>query len=181
MVHRIQDNLKAAKACQESYANKKCQPLFFAVGDHVHLKVSPMKGMKRFGVKGKLEPRYVGPFLVLDKCGNVTYKLELPPSLAGVHDIFHVLQLRKCLKAPVNIVLPDVAPFEADLTSPEHPVMILDQKVRVMRRKTIKFFKIQWSNHTEEEAMWESEDLTRMGTMGTTSSRLNKKEQGGLP
>jgi hypothetical protein len=94
MVCHIQDNLKAAKARQECYANKKWQPLFFAVGDHVHLKVSPMKGMKRFGMKGKLEPRYVGPFLVLDKCGNVAYKLELPQSLAGVHDIFHVLQLR---------------------------------------------------------------------------------------
>jgi hypothetical protein len=135
-----------------------------------------MKGMKRFGMKGKLEPRYVGPFLVLDKCGNVAYKLELPQSLAGVHDIFHVLQLRKCLKAPVNVVLPDVAPLKADMTYPEHLVMILDQKVRVMRCKTIKSFKIQWSNHTEEEATWESKDLTRMGTMGTTSSRLNKKE-----
>jgi hypothetical protein len=150
--------------------------LFFVVGDHVHLKVLPTKGMKRFGMKGKLEPRYVGPFLVLDKCGNVAYKLELPQSLAGVHDIFHVLQLRKCLKAPVNVVLPDVAPLEADMTYPEHLVMILDQKVRVMRCKTIKSFKIQWSNHTEEEATWESKDLTRMGTMGTTSSRLNKKE-----
>jgi hypothetical protein len=74
----------------EAIANKRHRPLEFAVGDHVYLKVSPMRGMKRFGLKGKLAPRYIGPFPVLEKCGNVAYKLELPPSLAGVHDIFHV-------------------------------------------------------------------------------------------
>jgi hypothetical protein len=79
--------------------------------------------------------------------------------LVGVHDIFHVLQLKKCLKAPVDIVLPDVTPPMVDLAYPEHPVKILDQKNRVTRRKAIKFFKVQWSNHTEEEAMWESEDF----------------------
>jgi hypothetical protein len=89
----------------------------------------------------------------------VAYKLELPPSMAGVHDIFHVSQLKKCLKAPVDVVLPEVAPFNMDLTYPERPIKILDQKSRVTRRKTIKFYKIQWSNHTEEEATWESEDF----------------------
>jgi hypothetical protein len=84
----------------------------------VYLKVSPMKGMKRFGVKGKLAPRYIGPFPILEKCGTVAYKLELSPSLAGVHNIFHMSQLKKCLKAPVDIVLPEVAPLEADLTYP---------------------------------------------------------------
>jgi hypothetical protein len=87
-VHRIQDNLKAAMSCQESYANKRRRPLQFEVGDHVYLKVSSMKGVKRLGVKGKLSPRYIGPFPILGRCGTVTYKLELPPSLAGVHDIF---------------------------------------------------------------------------------------------
>jgi hypothetical protein len=77
-----------------------------------------MKGMKRFGVKGKLAPRYIGPFPILEKCGTVAYKLELSPSLVGVHNIFHVSQLKKCLKAPVDIVLPKVAPLEADLTYP---------------------------------------------------------------
>jgi hypothetical protein len=74
-----------------------------------------MKGVKRFGVKGKLSPHYIGPFLFPKKCGKVAYKLELPPSLAGVHDIFHVFQLKKCLKAPVDVVLPEVAPLETDL------------------------------------------------------------------
>jgi hypothetical protein len=117
----------------------------------VYLKVSPMKGVKRFEVKGKLSTRYIGPFSILEKCGKVTYKLELPPSLAGVHDIFHISQLKKYLKAPVDVVLPEVAPLETDLTYPEHPIKILDQKSRVTRRKTIKFYKIQWSNHTEKE------------------------------
>jgi hypothetical protein len=141
--HRILDNLKATKSRQESYVNKRYRPLQFEVRDHVYLKVLPMKGVKRFGVKGKLSPRYIGPFLILEKCGNVAYKLELPPSLAGVHDIFHVSQLKKCLKAPMYVVLPEVAPLKADLTYPEYPIKILDQKSRVTRHKIIRFFKIQ--------------------------------------
>jgi hypothetical protein len=118
----------------------------------VYLKVSPMKGIKRFGVKGKLSPRYIGTFPILEKYGNVTYKLELPPSLAGVYNIFHVSQLKKCLKAPVDVVLPEGTPLKTDLTYPERLIKILDQKSHVTRRKTIKFFKIQWSNHTVEQA-----------------------------
>jgi hypothetical protein len=109
----------------------------------MYLKVSPMKGVKRFRVSGKLSPRYIRPFPILEKCGNVTYKLELPPSLAGVHDIFHISQLKKCLKTPVNVVLLEVAPLDTDLTYPERPIKILDQKSRVTRRKMIKFYKIQ--------------------------------------
>jgi hypothetical protein len=101
-----------------------------------------MKDVKRFGVKGKLSPRYIGSFPILEKCGNVAYKLELPLSFARVHNIFHVSQLKKCLKAHVDVVLSEVAPLESDLTYPEHPIKILDQKNRVTRRKTINFFKI---------------------------------------
>jgi hypothetical protein len=158
-VRRIQENLKAAKLRQESHANKRCQPLQFEVGDHVYLKVSPMKGVKRFEVKEKLSFRYIGSFPILEKYGKVAYKLELPPSLAGVQDIFHVSQLKKCLKALVDVVLPEMAPLEIDLTYPEHPIKILDQKSRVTRGKMIKFYKIQWSNYMEEEATWESEDF----------------------
>jgi hypothetical protein len=111
IVSRIQDNLRATKSCQESYANKRCRPLEFAVGNHVYLKVSPMNGMKRIIMKGKLAPRYIGPFPILENCGSMAYKMELPPSLAGDPDIFHVSQLKKCLKAPVNVVLPKVAPL----------------------------------------------------------------------
>jgi hypothetical protein len=118
-----------------------------------------MKDVKKFGVKGKLAPRYIGPFPILEKCETVAYKLDLSPSLGGVHNIFHVSQLKKCLKAPVDIVLPEVTPLEADLSYPEHPIKMLNQKDRVTRRKTIKFFKIQWSNHSKEEATWESDDF----------------------
>jgi hypothetical protein len=111
-----------------------------------------MKGVKSFGVKGKLAPCYIGPFPILKKCGTMAYKLDLPPFLARVHDIFHVSQLKKCLKAPMDVVLPEVTPLEADLSYPEHPIKILDQKDHVTMCKTIKFFKIQWSNHSEEEA-----------------------------
>jgi hypothetical protein len=121
--------------------------LEFEIGDHVYLRVSPMKGVKRFGMKGKLAPRYIGPFPILEKCGTVAYKLDLPPSLAGVHDIFHVSQLKKCLKALVDIVLPN-------LSYPKHPIKVLDQKDLITRHNMIKFFKVQWSNHTEEEATW---------------------------
>jgi hypothetical protein len=112
-----------------------------------------MKHVKRFGMEGKLAPRYIGPFSILEKCGAVAYKLELPSSLAGVHDIFHVSQLKKCLNAPMDVVLPEVTPLEAYLTYPEHHIKILDQKDHVTRHKTVKFFKVQWSNHLEGEAM----------------------------
>jgi hypothetical protein len=103
-----------------------------------------MKGMNRFGMKGKLAPRYIRPFPILQRCGTVTYKLELLPSLARVHDIFHVSQLKKCLKAPVDVVLLELTLLEADLTYPEHPIKILDQKNHVTWCKVIKFFKVQW-------------------------------------
>jgi hypothetical protein len=92
-----------------------------------------MKEVKRFGMKGKLTPRYIGPFPILEKCGNMAYKLDLPPMLVGVHDIFHVSQLKKCLKAHVDVVLPEVTPLEAYLTYLERPIKILDQKSCVTR------------------------------------------------
>jgi hypothetical protein len=135
--------------------------LEFKIENHVYLRASPMKGVKRFGVKGKLAPRYIGSFPILEKCGPMAYKLDLPPSLAEVHDIFHVSQLKKCLKAPMDVVLSEVTPLKADLSYPKHPIKVLDQKDSVTRQKTIKFFKIQWSNDTEEEETWESGDFLR--------------------
>jgi hypothetical protein len=92
----------------------------------VYLRVSPTRGVKRFGVKGKLAPRYIGPFLILARLGNVAYRLELPPTLAGVHNVFHVSQLKKCLKPSVDVIVDDVSPLDANLSYPEHPVEILD-------------------------------------------------------
>jgi hypothetical protein len=94
----IRENLKAARSHQKSYANKQRRDLSFKVGDFVYLKVSPMRGTKRLKVKGKLEPRYVGPFHVLDRMGEVAYQLELPPQLSDMDDVFHVSQLKKCLR-----------------------------------------------------------------------------------
>jgi hypothetical protein len=126
IVHHVQENLKATKSRQETYVNKRRRPLKFEVGDHVYLRISLMKGVKRFGVKGKLAPRYIGPFPILEKCGTVAYKLDLSPSLAGVHDILHVSQLKKCLKAPMDVVLLEVTPLKADLLYPEQPIKVLD-------------------------------------------------------
>jgi hypothetical protein len=94
----IRENLKTAQSRQKSYADNKRRELIFEVGDFVYLKVSPMRGMKRFKVKGKLSPRYIGPFKILERKGEVAYQLELPDSLSDVHDVFHVSQLKKCLR-----------------------------------------------------------------------------------
>jgi hypothetical protein len=153
-IRHIQDNLRAEKSCQETYTNQRHRPLEFKIGDHVHLRVSPMKGVKRFGMEGKLAPRYIGPFPILEKCGTVAYKLDLPPSLARVHDIFHMSQLKKCLKASMDVMLLEVTPLKADLWYPKYPIKVLDQKDHATRHEKIKFFMVQWSSHTEDEATW---------------------------
>jgi hypothetical protein len=128
IVHHIQSNLKAVKARQESYANKRRRPPEFEAGDSVYIRVSPTRGVKRFGIKGKLAPRYIGPFLVLARLGNVAYRLELPLALAGVHNVFHVFQLKECLMPLVDVIVDNVSPLDADLSYPKHPVKILDQQ-----------------------------------------------------
>jgi hypothetical protein len=93
--------------------------------------------VKRFGIKGKLAPHYISPFLILARLGNVAYHLKLPQTLAGMHNVFHVSQLRKCLRPSMDVVVNDVSPLDADMSFPEHPVKILDQQDRVMRHRTI--------------------------------------------
>ncbi|WVZ84436.1 hypothetical protein U9M48_031469 [Paspalum notatum var. saurae] len=148
----IHSNLKRAQSRQKSYSDKRRRPLAFEKGDHVYLRVSPMKGVNRFGVKGKLAPRYVGPFKITERCGSVAYRLELPPHLAAVHDVFHVSQLKKCLRVPEEAVDTCQIQIEPNLTYEEQPIKILDQKQRSTRQRTINFYKVQWSNHSEEEA-----------------------------
>jgi hypothetical protein len=106
----IQRNLKAAQSRQKSYIDKRRKPLKFDVGDHVYLRVSPTKGVQRFGVKGKLAPRYVGPYAIIEECGPVAYRLQL----AAIHDIFHISQLKKCVKVPTEIVKQQEIMIEPD-------------------------------------------------------------------
>jgi len=115
-VRQIQNNLKVAQSRQKSYANRRRRPLRFAKGDHVYLKVSSMKGVNHFGVKGKLAPRYTGPFPVIDQCGQAAYRLKLPERLSGVHNVFHVSQLKKCLRVQDQVQDIEDVELEPDLT-----------------------------------------------------------------
>jgi hypothetical protein len=105
--------------------------------------VSPTRGVQRFGIKGKLAPRYVGPFKILEICGPVAYQLQLLPQLAAIHSVFHVSQLKKCINVPTKIIDAQSIDIEPDLTYKEHPIRILDTKERSTRRATVKMFKIQ--------------------------------------
>ena len=152
----------------------------FEVGDHVYLRVSPTKGVQRFGVKGKLAPRYVGPYEITEICGPVAYRVRLPPRLAAVHDVFHVSPLKKCVRVPSEIIEQTEILVEPDLSYVEYPIKVLDQKERVTRRKAVRMYKIQWSHHTEEEATWETESYLNQNfpdflnsTGGTSLSSLS--------
>jgi hypothetical protein len=123
----------------------------------VYLKVSSIRGMRRFKVKGKLSPRFIGPFLILKRVGEVAYQLELPDHLADVHDVFHVSQLKKCLRVPKKLPMEDLS-VQDDLTYTEYPIQILDTLTRVTRSKVIKMCTVQWSHHGENEATWEREE-----------------------
>jgi hypothetical protein len=96
-VEVVRENLQLAQSRQKSYADHRRRNLSFEVGDFVYLKVSPMRGLHHFKIRGKLAPRYIGPFMILEQRGEVAYQLELPPQLSDVHDVFHISQLRKCL------------------------------------------------------------------------------------
>ncbi|WVZ83319.1 hypothetical protein U9M48_030480 [Paspalum notatum var. saurae] len=157
----IHSNLKTAQSRQKSYSDKRRRPLVFEKDDHVYLRVSPMKGVHRFGVKGKLAPRYFGPFKITEQCGPVAYRLELPPHLAAVHDVFYISQLKKCLRVPEEVIDTSQIQIQPDLTYQEQPIKILDQKQRSTRIRTINFYKVQWRNHSEEEATWEHEEFLR--------------------
>ena len=116
-----------------------------------------MRGVHWFGVRGKLAPCYVGPYKVLERCGSVAYRLQLLDILSAIHNVFHVSQLKKCLRVPKEVVEIEGLPLQPDLSYIEHPVKILDEKERVTRNKVVKFYKVQWQNHSEEEATWEQE------------------------
>jgi hypothetical protein len=161
-VRMIRENLRIAQSRQKSYADNRRRLLEFKEGDHVYLKVSPLRGMRRFKVKGKLSPRFIGPFLILKRVGEVAYQLKLPDHLSDVHDVFHVSQLKKCLRVPEEQLPLEDLSVQDDLTYVEYPIKILDTLTRVTRNKVIKMCKVQWSHHGEEEATWEREEELRI-------------------
>ncbi|KAL6316349.1 hypothetical protein AAG906_017985 [Vitis piasezkii] len=156
----IKERLKAAQSRHKSYADHRRRDLEFEVGDHVFLKVSPMKSVMRFGRKGKLSPRFVGPFEILERVGTLAYKVALPPSLSKVHNVFHVSTLRKYIYDPSHVVeLEPIQIFE-DLTYEEVPVQIVDVMDKVLRH-LCQVGKGRWSNHSIREATWELEEEMR--------------------
>nr|CAD1827328.1 unnamed protein product [Ananas comosus var. bracteatus] len=156
-VRIARQRMLTAQSRQKSYADKRRRSLEFAVGDKVFLKVSPMRGVKRFGMRGKLSPRYVGPYEILDRVGPVAYRLALPPRLAGVHNVFHVSTLRKYVSNPTHVLQYEPPELQEDMSYEEFPVRILAHKERKLRNRAIAYVKVQWSNHAEREATWELE------------------------
>jgi hypothetical protein len=142
-VQMVHESLKVAQTRQKSYADNRRRDLSFEIGDFVYLKVSPMRGTRRFKVKGKLSPRYVGPFKIVDRKGEVAYQLELRPQLSDVHDVFNVSQLKKYLRVPEEQLDMEELDLGGDLTYSERPVKILDTVERVTRNKGIKMCKVQ--------------------------------------
>jgi hypothetical protein len=142
-VQLIRENLRTAQSRQKSYADTRRRLLEFKEGDHMYLKVSPIRGMRRFKVKGMLSPRFIGPFLILKRVGEVAYQLELPDHLADVHDVFHVSQLKKCLRVPKEQLPMEDLSVQGDLTYTEYPINIIDTLTRVTRSKVIKMCKVQ--------------------------------------
>ena len=131
------------------------------MGDHVYLKVSPTKGVQRFGIKGKLAPRYIGSYEIKETCGPVAYQLKFPPHMSAIHDVFHVSHLRKCVRLPTEVLPEPELEIEPHLSDQEHPINVLDQKERTMRARSIRMYKVQRSHHSIEEATWETEDFLR--------------------
>jgi len=161
VITKITEKLRAAQDRQKSYADVRRRPLTFDVGEHVFLKVSPLKGSLRFGHKGKLTPRYIGPFEILQRIGPVAYHLALPPMLQGIHDVFHVSQLRRYIPDPEHVIPYEPLQLKENLTYMEEPVQIIDRKDRVLRNRVIPFVKILWKHHQNVDATWEPESEIR--------------------
>ena len=151
----IQERLKVARSRQKSYADTRRRDLQFKEGDKVFLKGSPTRGTLRFGQKGKLARRYIGPYEILSKIGDVAYRLALPPELSGVHNVFHVSMLKKYVPNPSHVLQHEPLEIREDASYVEKPVRIVDTKEQELRNRTIHWVKVQWKNHEPEEATWE--------------------------
>jgi hypothetical protein len=153
----VRENLRVAQSRQKSYTDHRRRELSFQVGDFIYLKVSHMRGLHHFMVQGKLAPRFIGPIKILEKRGEVGYQLELLPLLSDVHNMFHVSQLKKCLRVPEEQIPMEDFDAKEDPLYQEYPINILETSERLTRSKKIKMCKVQWSHHTEEEATLERE------------------------
>ena len=157
-VKMIRERLKVATDRQKSYINMKRKDIRYEVGEKVFLKVSPRKKVMRFEKKGKLSPRFIGPYEVTEKVGPVAYRLALPPDLEKIHNVFHVSMLRSYRSDPTHVVSSETIELRPDLTYEEEPVEILAREVKELRSKKILLVKVMWRNHKTEEATWESEE-----------------------
>ncbi|KAL4564653.1 hypothetical protein LXL04_028721 [Taraxacum kok-saghyz] len=155
---QIRERMKTARDRQKSYADKRRKPLEFQVGDLVLLKVSPWKGMIRFGKRGKLNPRYIGPFEILARIGPVAYKLKLPLELQNVHDTFHVSNLKKCLTDTTLVIPLEEIQINEKLNFVEEPVEIMDREVKRLKQSRIPIVKVRWNAKRGPEFTWERED-----------------------
>ena len=153
----IQQRLRTAFNRQKSYADRRRKDVSFSAGDMVFLKVSPMKGVMRFGKKGKLAPRYIGSFEIRSRVGEVAYKLILPHELSRIHPVFHVSMLRKYIPDPSHVLQPQMVELNENLSHKEYPVAIVDRQVRQLHTKDIPMVKVVWSNHSVENCTWETE------------------------
>ena len=157
----IRQRLLMAQSRQKSYADVRRRPLEFEVGDHVFLKVMPKRGVVRFGKRGKLLPRFIRPFEILDRVGTVAYRLTLSPNMSGVHEVLHVSILWKYTPDLAHMVDWGQIEVDTDGTFEEGPVCILDSRDQVLRRKTVRLVRVLWRHYEVEESTWSTR--TRCG------------------
>ena len=153
----VRDNLKIARDRQKSYADNRGRDLQFEIGDRVFLNISPWKVVLIFGRRGKLSPRYIGPYEIVSKVGPVACKLKLSPELSRIHDTFHVLMLKKYIPDPSHVLREQPVQLKENLTYEKTPVQIVDHKEQVLRIKVISLVKVLWRNHEREAATWQPE------------------------
>nr|GFB85161.1 putative reverse transcriptase domain-containing protein [Tanacetum cinerariifolium] len=155
---QIKSHIQAARDCQKSYTDVIRKPLEFQVGDKVMLKVSPWKGMIRFGKRGKLNPHYIGPFKISARVGTIAYRLELPEQLSRVHSRFYVSKLKKCMAdEPLAIPFNEIQ-VDDKLNFIEEPVEIIDREVKRLKQSRIPIVKVCWNSKRGPEFTWERED-----------------------
>ncbi|KAD3067277.1 hypothetical protein E3N88_35157 [Mikania micrantha] len=155
---QIRKRMEAARDRQKSNADKRCKPLEFQVGDRVLLKVSPWKGVIRFGKRGKLNPCYIGPFEITKGIGPVAYELDLPNELNSVHNVFHISNLKKCLSNEMLIIPLEEIQIDEQLNFIEEPVEIMDREIKKLKLSKIPIVKVRWNSRRGPEFTWERED-----------------------